>query len=242
MNRFFVKHKLSINDTLHLSDSDSELVINQHRLKPENFIEIETYEALFLGVITDISSSSVEVEIVERISEKEIPDTLDICLIQSLIGKEKFNFLLEKSVEIGVDMILPVESQYSTVTRNKAIKEYGLWKKIVKDAVEQSRNTKPLIVEKPLKLQDLEITNSKNRICLSTENSNSVSLKKYIQGIDVKESFLIAIGPERGWSSKDLVFFEKNGFTFIKLEGNILRTETAGLVISSIIKYLKGEI
>lgn len=242
MNRFFVKHKLSINDTLHLSDSDSELVINQHRLKPENFIEIETYEALFLGVITDISSSSVEVEIVERISEKEIPDTLDICLIQSLIGKEKFNFLLEKSVEIGVDMILPVESQYSTVTRNKALKEYGLWKKIVKDAVEQSRNTKPLIVEKPLKLQDLEITNSKNRICLSTENSNSVSLKKYLQGIDVKESFLIAIGPERGWSSKDLVFFKKNGFTFIKLEGNILRTETAGLVISSIIKYLKGEI
>ncbi len=242
MNRFFVKHKLSINDTLHLSDSDSELVINQHRLKPENFIEIETYEALFLGVITDISSSSVEVEIVERISEKEIPDTLDICLIQSLIGKEKFNFLLEKSVEIGVDMILPVESQYSTVTRNKALKEYGLWKKIVKDAVEQSRNTKPLIVEKPLKLQDLEITNSKNRICLSTENSNSVSLKKYLQGIDVKESFLIAIGPERGWSSKDLVFFEKNRFTFIKLEGNILRTETAGLVISSIIKYLKGEI
>ena len=53
MNRFFIKHKLSIGDVTHLSDSDSEFVINNLKLKPENFIEVETYESIFLGVITD---------------------------------------------------------------------------------------------------------------------------------------------------------------------------------------------
>jgi len=242
MNRFFVKHKLSINDVTHLSDSDSELVINHLKLKPENFIEIETYEALFLGVITDTRKNSVEVEILEIISQKDIQDTFDISIAQSLVGREKFNFLIEKSVEIGIDMIIPIESQYSTVRKNKAIKEYGLWKKIVKDAVEQSRNIKPTIVEKPIKLTDLKSNNLVNKICLSTENTDCITLREYLREVDIKESFLIAIGPEKGWSSKDLEFFDKEGFKFVKLEGNVLRTETASLVVGSIIKYLKGEI
>lgn len=242
MNRFFIKHKLSINDVTHLSDTDSELVINKLKLKPEHFIEIETYEALFLGIITDTRSKSVEVEILEKISEKKKKDIFDLTVAQSLIGKDKFNFFLEKSVEIGVDMIIPIESHYSTITRNKAIKEYGLWKKVIKDATEQSRNPKPTVIEKPIKLKDLDTKKYVNKICLSTENTKSVSLRTYLKDIDIKNPFLITIGPEKGWSSKDLTFFDDNGFTFINLEGNILRTETTGLVVSSIIKYLKGEI
>ena len=49
-------------------------------------------------------------------------------------------------------------------------------------------------------------------------------------------------GPEKGWDISDLEIFKELDFEFIKLKGNILRTETTGLVIGSIIKYLKGEI
>lgn len=243
MNRFFIKHKLTPQDITHLSDSDSEFVINKLHLKEENFIEVETYEAIFLAVISDISNNSVEIEVLEKISEKEIKDCVDLTIIQSLAGKDKFRFLIEKSVEIGIDMIIPVESQYSLVNRNKAIKEYGLWKKIVSDAVEQSRNIKPTIIEKPIKLQDLTVDKNQNLLCLTTENVGDIlSLKQYLSNSDIKKPFVIAIGPEKGWSSKDIGIFKEKGFKFAKLSGNILRTETSGLVVGSIVKYLKGDL
>ncbi len=242
MHRFFVKHKLSINDVVHLADSDSELVLNQLHLKIENFVEIETYEAIYQAVISDIEKDSVEVEILEQIQEKDIKDSLDITLVQSLIGRNKFNFFLEKAVEIGIDRIVPVQSGYSTVSKNKATKEYGLWKKIISDATEQSRNIKPTIIEKPINLNALEIGNIPNRICLATENVDSKELREYIKDVDTTKPFVVAIGPEKGWGSKDIEIFSKLHFSFIKLKGNILRTESVGLVVGSIIKYLKGDI
>ncbi len=242
MNRFFIKHKLNIDDTVHLSDSDSELVINSIKLKVENFIEVETYDAVYLAVITDISNKSVEVEILEEIEKKEEENSHDLTILQSLIGDNKFNFFLEKSIEIGIDRIIPIESSYSTINRNKALKKFGLWKKIIKDATEQSRNITPTILEKPIKLKDLSIKDIPNRICLSTENTSSINLDKYFEKANIKEPTIIAIGPEKGWSSNDIEIFKNLNFTFIKLKGNILRTESTGLVIGSIIKYLKGEI
>ena len=128
------------------------------------------------------------------------------------------------------------------VNKNKATKEYGLWKKIVNDAKEQSRNIKPTVIEKPIKLNTLEIGEIENRVCLATENVSSKRLNMYLKEIDIRKPFVVAIGPEKGWSSKDIEVFKRLDFKFVKLEGNILRTETAGLVIGSIIKYLKGEI
>jgi len=242
MNRFFIKHKLSIGDVIHLSDSDSEFVINNLKLKPENFIEVETYESIFLGVITDTSNNSVEVEIIEKIEDKRSKMTFDVTVVQSLIGRERMNLVIEKAVEIGIDRIIPVQSQYSNIKKNKAIKEYGLWGKIVKDAVEQSRNIKPTVIEKPIRLEDLKIGDNVNKMCLSTENTDSISLRKYFEGIDIKHPILFAVGPEKGWGSRDIEFFKENNFKFVKLEGNILRSESTGLVVGSIIEYLKGNI
>ena len=242
MNRFFIKHKLSIDDVTHLSDSDSELVINNLKLNIEDFVEIETYEYIYLAVITDISKSSVEIQIVEEIRKKDSKDSIGLTIVQSLIGSNKFNYFLEKAIEIGVDKVIPIESKYSTVNRNKAMKELGLWRKIVKDATEQSRNISPTFIDKPIKLKDLMLIDTPNRICLSTENTDSISLEKYLEKIDITKPIVVAIGPEKGWSSSDIKIFKDLNFTFVKLKGNILRTESTGLVIGSIIKYLKGEI
>ena len=242
MNTFYIKHKVSEQDIVHLSDSDSEFVIRELKLNIEDIVQIETYEAFFLAMITDIEGNSVEIEIREKVKDKENIQGVGITLIQSLVNKSKFNYFLEKSVEIGVDRIIPIESQYSLLNKNKALKEYGLWQKIVKDATEQSRNIKPTSIEKPIKIDELRVEERENKICLATENVKSMTLKEYMKVANINKSFTVAIGPEKGWSSDDIKSFKKLGFSFIKLNGNILRTESSGLVITSIIKYLKGEI
>lgn len=244
MQKFFIPHKLKVTDITHLSDSDSEIAIKHNSLDIEDLVEIETYEKVFLAQITDITKSSVEIEIVEDKGERSNKIQPSITIIQSISNDSKFNYFLEKSVEIGVGKIIPIESKYSLKSRNKAIKSFGLWNKIIRDATEQSRTPYPPVLEKPIKIKDLkkEAVGNGNNICLATENVENIYLNKYLENANIDKNFTVAIGPEKGWSFSDIKIFEDLGFNFVKLRGNILRTETAGLVITGIIKYLKGEI
>ena len=156
MPKFFIPHKLKVSDLTHLSDSDSELVISQDSLHIEDLVEIETYEKIYLAQITDITKSSVEIEIVEEKGERLKPEQPSITIIQSISNDSKFNYFLEKSVEVGVGRIIPVESKYSLLKKNKAIRKYELWNKIIKDATEQSRTPYPPVLEKPIKIKNLK--------------------------------------------------------------------------------------
>jgi 16S rRNA (uracil1498-N3)-methyltransferase len=232
-----------VGDITNLSDSDSEMVIQEKKLEVEDIVEIETYEKLFYAQITDLTKASVEIEIVEEIGERESEYVPNITIIQSLSNDSKFNYFIEKSVEIGIEKIIPIQSKYSLKTKAKALKDTGYWNKLVKDAVEQSRNIFPTIVDRPIRIDELkEYSLNGTKLCLSTEVQDSRYLNGVLSGIDILNPIYIAVGPEKGWSSSDIRIFKELGFEFVKLKGNILRTETTGLVIGSIIKYLKGEI
>lgn len=245
MQKFFVKHKLSVDDITHLPDSDSRNIIEKGELHIEDYIEIETYERRFLSQITDIQKNSIEIHIIEDLGERESDFVPSITIIQSLSNDSKFNFFIEKSVEIGIEKIIPIESRYSLKSKNKAIKDTGFWNKLVKDATEQSRNIFPTIIERPMYIKELsnfKFEKNSIRICLATEVDSSKYLDEYIQNKNLKVPVYIAIGPEKGWDISDMDIFQKNKFDFVRLRGNILRTETTGLVIGSILKFLKGEI
>lgn len=242
MQKYFVRHKLSVGDITHLSDSDSELILSQNKLQVEDVIEVETYQNTYIAQITDMEKNSVEIQILEDRGIRENSYVPSISIIQSLSNDTKFNYFVEKSVEIGIEKIIPTETRYSLRGKSKAIKDYGMWNKIIRDATDQSRNTFPTMIEKPIRIKELLDYNFEEdaaKICLATENVDA----KYLSDIDVKNKpVYIAIGPEKGWSSSDIEVFKELNFTFVTLRGNILRTETTGLVIGSIVKYMKGEI
>ncbi|NMC09224.1 hypothetical protein GYA44_02765, partial [Candidatus Microgenomates bacterium] len=92
MRKFFVRHKLSVDDITHLSDSDSEIVIAEKVLKIEDPIEVETYEKRYLAQIIDIKKNSVEVMILEELGDRESEYIPSITIVQSLSNDSKFNF------------------------------------------------------------------------------------------------------------------------------------------------------
>ena len=108
MQKFFVKHKLSVDDITHLSDSDSRNILERDTLHIEDYIEIETYERRFLAQITDIQKNSVEIHILEDLGERESDFVPSVTIIQSLSNDSKFNYFIEKSVEIGIEKIVPI--------------------------------------------------------------------------------------------------------------------------------------
>jgi 16S rRNA (uracil1498-N3)-methyltransferase len=243
VNSYYIPHKLKIGDIVHLSDSDSELIISKKLHEIEDIITVETLQAVFRAAITDLSKSSVEVEILEQTNEQPRKRTeSSITLLQALSGDRKFTNLIEKCVQIGVGTIIPLETTYSTMTEKEATRKMNDYRRIIKGATEQSRNPSPTVILEPVKisqLYELSFPDTK-RLCFATENVKTISLKEALEGKD--KNFVIAIGPETGWSSEDLKILENLKFKFVKLKGNILRTETAGIVVSSIIQYLNGNL
>lgn len=243
MKSYFIPHNLKVGDITNLSDKDSELIISEKLHKIEDPIEISTLHEIFLAIITSVSKSSVEVEIVDKIKDIESSHSdFEIILVQSLSNDTKFNYVIEKAIEIGIHKIVPVESKYSLVSKPKAIKKYGLWNKIINDAQQQSRNIYPVEIMKPIRIRELEALKlgTEYRLCLSTEATTTNLLNNSLQKKDPRKSFTIAIGPEKGWSSSDIEIFKALNYEFVRMGGNILRTETAGLVISSILNYRAG--
>ncbi len=243
MKPYYIPHKLSVGDITNLSDSQSELIISQKLHKVEDLIKVQTLNAVFRAIITDISTASVEVEIMEKLSEAPSEKSgYSITLLQALSGDRKFNTLLEKAVEIGVETVIPLETEYTTLSQTEAAKRMNNYRNTVKDAAEQSRNSHPTVILDPIhisRLSELNFTGTE-KICLATENIQTRELTDAVS--KAPANFVVAIGPETGWSSSDLQIFTNLGFKFIRLKGNILRTETAGIVISSIISYLNREI
>ena len=170
MQKFFIRHKLSLGDITNLSDSDSELVNSENILSIEDLVKIETYEKTFYAQVTDIKKNSVEIEIIEDLGERESEYIPSITIIQSLSNDTKFNYFIEKSVEIGIEKIIPIQSSYSLKTKAKSVRDYGHWNKLVRDATEQSRNVFPTIIEKPMRIDELKKYPLDGiKLCLATE-------------------------------------------------------------------------
>ncbi len=247
MHKYYIPHELKVGDITHLADNDSEIAI-KIGIKVEEIIEIETYTSIFNAIVTNISKRNIEVEILEKVGDRKGGSSKDIggiAIIQSISNPKKFGFFLEKAVEIGINSVFPLSSELSIINGKEFLKNKGLYEKIITDATEQSRNPYPTILKSPCTVSELKdsVKDEDIKICLATESVKCKGLKEIILANDMKgRNVYIAIGPESGWSIEDIDGFKKLGFEFVELKGNILRTETVGLVIGSIVKFVRGEI
>lgn len=165
-----------------------------------------------------------------------------IRLIQSICRGEKMDWLLEKSTELGVAEIVVVKSERAEVhlDEERASKRREHWQRVVISACEQSGRA---VVPQVLGLFALDQF-------LSQAGTDSVTTRLVLQPEGPAFSTLpqgnvaaidIAIGPEGGWSERDLQQFALSGFKCLGLGPRVMRTETAGLAAISALQYVYGD-
>ncbi|HVX93163.1 MAG TPA: RsmE family RNA methyltransferase [Candidatus Dojkabacteria bacterium] len=241
MQKYYIPHKLKIGDIVNLADNDSLFAIKSG-VRIEDIINVETNESIFRAVVTNIENKSVEVEILEKIEDRINHEDLHISIVQSIpVNIHKINTIVEKLTEIGVQSIFFIEASQSKMQLKSLKKNFNSVQKVLNDAIEQSRNPQPPVLHTPITFKEVfnHIPKESLKICLTTENVNKNELIELEQIKDFKEkNIVIFIGPESGWSFEEISFLKENGFKFLNLKGNILRTETVSIVISSIIKFM----
>lgn len=244
MPRFFVKTEQIKENEITIVGEDVKHIKNVLRKQVGDSIEICNQETgnTYKCEITEIK----EQEIVNTIIEKKasIEDKIKVDIYQGLPKADKMELIIQKSIELGANAIIPVEMKRCVVkldskTESKKIER---WQKIAESAAKQSgRNTVPEI-RRMVKVED--ITKLKNEyasiiVCYENEKENYIKkeLLKLKELDNPEMRIAIVIGPEGGLEEKDVEYLKQNGAVIVTLGNRILRTETVALNLLSIIMY-----
>tara|TARA_B100000965_G_scaffold337950_1_gene304959 strand:- start:370 stop:1080 length:711 start_codon:yes stop_codon:yes gene_type:complete len=228
--RLFFPESLSLNYKSNLDKSQSHYLTKVMRIKIGNKFSLFNSDGEWMANINQISKGIVEFSVTEKIRQKE--NTKEIWLAFSPIKSNYFNFMIQKATELGVTRLIPIIFDRSIVRKlNKERVE-----KIIVEATEQSNRINIPFLEKPQNLKNF-LSNNIKKIDLVFADLNTSNTKLEIKKKSNKPLCAI-IGPEGDFSEnerKQILNFD--GVKPIKINENILRTETATISIISIINY-----
>jgi 16S rRNA (uracil1498-N3)-methyltransferase len=170
---------------------------------------------------------------------------LNVTLIQGLSRHDRMEATIQKTVELGVNKIIPVICQRSNIksSKDKIQKKLDHWRKIAISACEQShRNHVPDITDIVL-LKDLTQCLDRDTIKIVLNPTAKKSLKdiKHKYHELPNDAMSVFIGPEGGLNNDEIELLENIAFTSITFGPRTLRTETAGPAVISALQILWGD-
>jgi 16S rRNA (uracil1498-N3)-methyltransferase len=186
------------------------------------------------GEITKISNQRVDFLLHEAI-DAAAHSQREVTLLLSIFKFDRMEWAIEKAVELGVANIIPVIARRTEAHfASAAAKRVERWKRIAREASQQSRRSLEPDVAESVKLQTAVEASEGCRIVLSEhESPERVSLKQLVNDHH-DDPLTIAIGPEGGWTAEELGLFQQNGWHFTSLGPTILRAETAAIAALAI--------
>ena len=227
MQRYFVKEKN--NNHFILSDSDIHHIKKVMRCQNNDKIEIVFEKKVYLCNIDNVESLTLSIL---DSYEEDRESNVNLTVAVSLVQEQKFDLILQKLTELGIDNIIPVKTERSIVKLDSKKEEK---KTICKEASEQShRVTIPKVHDVITLKQLLNEKKELNLICSLNDNTKPLSV--YLQP-NIKD-ILFVIGPEGGFAKKEEEFLIENGFESTTLGKRVLRVETAAIYVASIINYI----
>ncbi len=225
--RLFFSESLSINLTAKLDKSQSHYVNKVMRIKVNEVFSLFNSNGEWEAKILEISKSIVEFNVTKQLRQKE--NTKELWLAFSPIKSNYLNFMIQKATELGVTKFLPIIFDRTVVRKiNKERIE-----KVIIEAAEQSNRINVPSIEEPQNLNFF----LDNKIDLIFTDLNSKNKKLDLEKLTENPTCII-IGPEGDFSEverEQILSFK--GVQPIRINENILRSETAVISAISIINY-----
>lgn len=246
MYHFFAKHENVFKDYILIDGEDVNHMKNVLRMKENDKILISSGDNIdYHCYISKMDDDSI-IASIESVDEegKELPSK--IYLFQGLPKADKMELIIQKAVELGAFEIIPVAMKRSIVKLDKKKEDSKIkrWQGISESAAKQSKRSIIPNVSNVMNYKEaIAYANQLDIVLLPYECAEGMSeTKKIISSIEPGKSIGIFIGPEGGFDLLELDAALQSGFKVITLGKRILRTETAGLTILSVLMFeLEGK-
>ncbi len=241
MHHFFAEPSGVEDGRIRIEGPDAEHISRVLRIKPGEEILVSDGQGRdYLCQVEELAKGCVRVRILqERQESGELPAR--IWLFQGLPKSDKMDLIVQKAVELGAFCIVP------TATRNAVVKldpkkgeaKSRRWQAIAKSAAEQSKRSRIPMVLEPMPLGEaFDLVKEKNfHLCLIPyeEEQGMGSLKEAMRQLAPGGDVGVFIGPEGGFDREEIREAISQGIRPVSLGRRILRTETAGLAVLSLL-------
>ena len=193
--------------------------------------DIATGAAVRRGRITSVKNNRVEFNLGEEVSAASLSD---ITLVLAIFKFDRMEWAIEKCTELGVARIVPVIAQRTDSHLAAAsAKRVERWKRIARQASEQSRRTAPPEISDPIKVS--EALNVPGAVRILLAESEEQTLLRDVVKPQSDQGIVLAVGPEGGWTEGELQSFQLAGWISASLGNTILRAETAAIAVTAIV-------
>ena len=235
MQEYFAKDKK--NNEFILSSQDMFHIEKVLRMKQGNHIVVVFENDKYDCIVS--FSNGLKINIVSKLNIDNELET-NITLIYGLPKKDKFEMVIQKASELGVNTIVPYLAKRSipVLDDKNTEKKLSRWQLIAKEACEQSKRNKIVSIENPAKIGDILKYKSELNL-IAYEDLNCVGSKHLYTLLESNpKSITIVVGPEGGFDASEVEFLNENGFISVSLGKRILRSETAPLYMLSVIGFM----
>jgi len=245
MYRFFVREDQIGEETITIYGADVNHIKNVLRMRVgEELLISASTEKEYHCKISELSKEEVICEITDIDGEsKELPSK--IYLFQGLPKSEKMELIIQKAVELGAFAIVPVEMKRCVVKLEEKKKDtrQKRWQAIAESAAKQAkRSIIPEVMPVMTYKQALAFAKQLDVILLPYEEAENMQMTRDVfSAIKKGQSIGIFTGPEGGFAPSEVEDAVAAQAKSITLGKRILRTETAGMTVLSILMYLLEE-
>lgn len=192
--------------------------------------------------LTTVSGRHVEADIIA--SQQSDPTAITpVILGQAFPKSTKMDLIVEKCSELGLTTLVPLYTERTVVREvpERLQNRLTRWRRIAESAAKQCGRRTLLEIHPPQSLSDFcrqYQSAAAKLICWEGETHSGV--KHQLERLAEASSHAVLIGPEGGWTDAEVNLTRNAGFVPISLGPRILRTETAAITITSLIRYSQG--
>jgi 16S rRNA (uracil1498-N3)-methyltransferase len=229
-----------------LPDEVAHYVRDVLRMRPgDRFELIDGSGAVAEVALAEVDAERVRVEVLSERRDRGAESPLHITLYQSIPKGDRWDLVLEKSCELGVDAVVAVETA-RTIVRipdDKIARRRERWERIVASAARQSGRTVTPAVEGPRPFAET-LADAPALALLAHTGEDLPSLREALarRADDPPASVGIWIGPEGGFTDEEIERARRAGLHAVHLGPRTLRAETAGVAAVAILQALAGDL
>lgn len=241
MQQFFAEPSWIRENKIYMQGADVNHIKNVLRMKPGEDVRVSDGGGkAYLCCIHSYEGQTAVLDILKELDpDTELPSR--IVLFQGLPKGDKMEWIVQKAVELGVYRIVPFAAKRSVVKldEKKAEKKQARWQLIAKGAAEQSgRGIIPEVGAVCSFAEALRMAGELDVVLIPYELEEGMKeTARILEGITPGQSVGIFIGPEGGFEEEEVEQAKMAGAHAVTLGKRILRTETAGPAVLSILMY-----
>jgi len=244
MRRFFSPQELKVGKSAVISGSDAMHISKVLRLKSDDVIAVfDGRGHAFACRIRSVSPDAVSV-MVEKAHASKRESHIQITFAQAMLKSKKMDTLIRQATELGISRWVPFFSERSVPTpdQKRLTARVARWNKISREALKQCGRDNFMEVLPPVSMEEVMTQGEscdRKIIFWECESGSAVASRPGFE--DQIRSLMVVVGPEGGFSAREVDLATSLGFVTMSLGPRILKAETAAVAAAVLMQYCFGD-